>query len=221
MLRALDLFCGAGGATRGLQMAGFDVTGVDIRPQPHYIGDEFHQADALMFPLEGYDLIWASPPCQHYTAGLTRTVELGRGGKQHPDHIKAVRERLAATGQPYIIENVVGAPLISPILLCGVMFGLRVQRHRLFESNLFLFGLTHIKHKGTLHTGEYVPVYNGKWRNSNSTKMVPLENLRVGAWSAAMGIDWMTQQELAQAIPPAYSKFLGRQVFAQIWGVKV
>ena len=130
-LKALDLFCGAGGATRGLQQAGFHVTGVDIRPQKRYCGDAFHQADAMTFPLAGYDLIWASPPCQRYTKGAKRNGT----SMNHPDLIGPVRERLIASRTPYIIENVETARphLIDPVRLCGTQFGLGVFRHRLFE----------------------------------------------------------------------------------------
>lgn len=136
--RALDLFCCAGGATKGLQRAGFHVTGVDLNPQPRYCGDEFHRADAMTFPLDGFDFIWASPPCQAFT----RLRSLQRG-KEYPDLIAATRERLISSNIPYSIENVDGAPLGGYlILLCGTMFGLEtrggraeLRRHRLFETS--------------------------------------------------------------------------------------
>lgn len=136
--RALDLFCCAGGATRGLQLAGFHVTGVDIERQPHYVGDEFYQADALEFPLDGFDFIWASPPCQAHT--LLRHVTK----RSYPDLIPATRARLlAAAGTPFCIENVEFAPLTGNLLLlCGTMFGLQtpdgraeLRRHRVFETS--------------------------------------------------------------------------------------
>lgn len=131
MKKALDLFCGAGGATKGLQRAGFHVTGVDISPQPRYCGDIFSQADAMEFPLGGYDFIWASPPCQRYTAGAKKW------GTQdgHPDLIAPIRSRLLANGVPFVIENVETARpwLVDPVMLCGTQFGLGVFRHRLFE----------------------------------------------------------------------------------------
>lgn len=139
-LRALDLYCCAGGATRGLQMAGFRVTGVDINPQPRYCGDEFHQADALAFPIEGFDFVWASPPCQAFTA-----LRFMPTAKAHPNLIPGTRARLAASGIPYCIENVEGAPLGESgylTMLCGTMFGLQtadgraeLRRHRLFETS--------------------------------------------------------------------------------------
>src|ERR1700722_10533336 len=132
-MRALDLYCGAGGATRGLQLAGFRVTGVDNAPQPHYCGDAFIQADALTLTLEllrGFDLLWSSPPCQAHT--VLRNVH---NAHKHEDLIERTRELLIASGRPYVIENVVGAPLHNPITLCGTSFGLqtscgaRLQRH--------------------------------------------------------------------------------------------
>lgn len=138
--RALDLFCCAGGATRGLQEAGFHVTGVDIAPQKHYCGDEFHQADALEFPTDEYDFIWASPPCQAFTA-----LRFMPTAKPHPNLIPETRARLVAQRAPYCIENVEGAPLGDSgylIMLCGTMFGLQTAdgraelwRHRLFETS--------------------------------------------------------------------------------------
>lgn len=128
-MKALDLFCGAGGASMGLANAGFEVTGVDIFDQPNY-PFTFYKANALEFDLSGFDFIWASPPCQAFT--LAQRIQKN----QHPDLIEPIRQRLIETNKPYCIENVVGAPLINPILLCGSMFpGLRVYRHRLFESN--------------------------------------------------------------------------------------
>src|SRR5574337_20985 len=127
--RLLDLFCCAGGCAMGYHRAGFDVVGVDINPQQRY-PFEFHQADAMTFDLSGFDAIHASPPCQAYT------VLGGREDLSHyPDLVDAVRERLQASGKPWIIENVPGAPLRDPITLCGAMFGLRRYRHRLFERD--------------------------------------------------------------------------------------
>lgn len=197
----------------GLHRAGFDVEGVDIRPQPNY-PFQFHLADALTFDLSGFDFIWASPPCQRYTQGLSNTKSSLRDSK--PDYVAPIRERLKASGLPYIIENVEGAPLINPVLLCGESFGLRVLRHRLFESNLLLFAPAHPRHRGTLYGGEYVAVYHGKWKSSGSRYPIPQENTRAAAWRDAMGIPWMTKKELAEAIPPAYSEYLGQQVHPQL-----
>lgn len=133
-LRALDLFCGAGGASEGLRRAGFEVVGVDVEPQPEY-PFRFVLADALTFPLEDvraqYDLVWASPRCQAFTAYRRRHNHV----RPVENQIPATRARLRATGVPYVIENVPGAPLASPVRLCGSMFGLDVRRHRLFETS--------------------------------------------------------------------------------------
>lgn len=205
MLRALDLFCGAGGATKGLQRAGFHVTGVDIKPQPRYCGDAFNQADAMTFPLDGFDFIWASPPCQRYTI-LNSVFD----SSAYPDLVDAVRARLDESGKPYVIENVVGAPIRRDLTLCGALFGLRSYRHRIFESNRRLNGLTHRPH--------LVPVNpRGKnrrkhWAEGGYITVTGDVGSYVGP--EAMGIDWMTGNELSQAIPPAYSEFIARQFLA-------
>ena len=129
--RLLDLFCGAGGAAMGYHRAGFTVVGVDINPQRHY-PFEFHQADALEFDVSGFDAIHASPPCQAFTAYKRRPNHVG----DYPDLIWPTRQKLIASGVPYVIENIPKAPLLNPITLCGSSFGLDVRRHRLFESNV-------------------------------------------------------------------------------------
>ena len=126
--KLLDLFCGAGGASMGYHRAGFEVEGVDIKPQPHY-PFKFYQADALEFPLEGYDAYHASPPCQRYT--LMQNIV--KSEQEHPDLIAPIRERFVEVGKPYVIENVYKAPLNGHLRLCGTMFGLRIIRHRFFE----------------------------------------------------------------------------------------
>ena len=140
-MRILDLFCCAGGSAKGYANAGFDVVGVDVEPQPHY-PYEFHQSDALSFPFDGFDAIHASPPCQGYS--VTRAMHQG---KQHPMLIESTRARLVSSGLPYVIENVPGAPLQNPVTLCGEMFGLRVIRHRLFESNFYIPQPRHAPHR--------------------------------------------------------------------------
>ncbi len=197
--KALDLFCGGGGATRGLQLAGFHVTGVDLKHSPRYCGDAFIQADALNIDLGGYDLIWASPPCQGYSEATPIAVRVRR-----PRLIPATRERLIASGRPFIIENVEGARrhLITPIMLCGSMFGLRVWRHRYFEAH----GFWALSPATCRHSERPVTVHSGS--NTRRTK----GDTPTALIAEAMGIDWMTRGELFEAIPPAYSRWLGEQV---------
>jgi len=144
--RLLDLFCGAGGAAVGYARAGFEVVGVDCVAQPRY-PFRFYQADALTFPLDGFDVIHASPPCQVYS------VTSALWQRKHPDLLPFVRSRLWASGNLFVIENVMGAPLPGAIVLCGTMFGLRVFRHRLFESNLLLFALAPVSMRETSNVG--------------------------------------------------------------------
>lgn len=191
----LDLFCKAGGAGYGYHLAGYDVTGVDVEPQPNY-PFTFCQADAMTYPLDGFDLIHASPPCQAYSeAGKLR-------GNEHPRLIEPTRSRLAASGIPYVIENVVGAPLIDPVMLCGAMFGLRTYRHRLFEASFTIPMPEHPEHVVRQAkmgrppaAGEFIQVVG--------------HTGAVDEARAAMGIWWMTSDELAQAIPPAYTVHIG------------
>lgn len=218
MPRLLDLFCGAGGAGMGYHLAGFDVVGVDYKRQPRY-PFEFIHANSFKYlataDLSSFDAIHASPPCQHYLSLDAVNKTLGRT-TTHPDYIGKIRKRLADTGLPYVIENVVGSPLRRPIRVCGTSFHLPLQRHRLFESNLRIRG-TACAHElfterrywsgfylpdGTRPRATVVQVYG----NGGNREM----------WSAAMGIDWMTDRELAQAIPPAYTKFVGRQLLSHL-----
>ena len=200
--RLLDLFCGGGGAAMGYHRAGIDVVGVDIVPQPNY-PFEFHQADALRFlvderwQVEGFDAIHASPPCQHY-ANVTKW----RGNaNDHPALIAATRELLEASGLPWVIENVRTPELRNPIVLCGSMFDLAVRRHRYFESPFIEFSLMEpCRHRSTdlafMHKGER-------------------------AYADAMGCDWMTAVEGRQAIPPAYTEWIGTQLLAAIGRITV
>jgi DNA (cytosine-5)-methyltransferase 1 len=195
--RLLDLFCGAGGAGMGYHRAGFEVVGVDINSQPNY-PFEFHQADALIWPLEGFDAIHASPPCQAFSDLRHRT------DGEYPDLVAATRERLLLTGVPYVIENVEGAPLINPVRLCGSAFGLgangrQLRRHRLFESNV------PIMVPSCQHRGQPVGVYGtgGGGQMTRGYKGTPEE------YREAMEIDWATRAEIAQAIPPIYAVFIG------------
>lgn len=203
--RALDLCCGAGGVTRGLQLAGFDVTGVDLVASPRYVGDAFIQADALTVPLDGYDFIWASPPCQRFSM-YSRNMGTA---DQHPDLIAPIRERLRALSVPTCIENVPGAPLRADLLLCGSMFGLGVRRHRLFELSFCPPLALSCKHELAA-----IPVYgNGtpRWYLNTLGRSVTLTEKK-----AAMGIDWMSRDELSEAIPPAFAEFVGRAAMRAI-----
>lgn len=199
MLKILDLFCGAGGAAMGLHRAipDADITGVDIVDQPRY-PFRFVKADAVTVPLDGYDLIWASPPCQAYSLGARRW------NKEWPDLVAPTRARLLQWGGSWIIENVPLAPLVSPIVLCGQMFGLRVIRHRLFESNFSLTPPPHPPHTGSVKAGDYVTCAGHGGNGSNA----------FAVWQEAMQIDWMTKKEIAQAVPPAYSQYLAYQWLA-------
>jgi DNA (cytosine-5)-methyltransferase 1 len=210
MPRLLDLFCGAGGAAMGYHRAGFDVVGIDIAPQPHY---PFHfvQADALEVDLDGFDVIHASPPCQGYS---TQTQHRSR----HPQLIVAVRERLIAAGVPYVIENVEAArwAMVDPVRLCGSAFGLDLRRHRLFEANLPFV----------------VPPCDHRWQTPRF-RSLDIASVRAGRLATVVGvhghinyvgefdlrcrameIDWMTNAELVEAVPPAYTEHLGHQIAA-------
>ena len=206
----LDLCCAAGGASTGYARAGFDVTGVDIKHQRHY-PYRFVQDDALDYlgrHGRRYDLIAASPPCQRFSVASTLP---GRDMSAHPDMLAPLRSLLWGLGVPYIIENVPGAPLLDPILLCGTMFALRVFRHRLFESNIFLVAPPHPRHREKIlrrPRAERLTAYGGQ---PGDMVTVAGHMFSRASGSAAMGIDWMTRSELAQAIPPAYTEHLGRQ----------
>lgn len=184
----------------GYHRAGFSVVGVDIRHQPNY-PFEFHQADAMDFPLGGFDVIHASPPCQRYSAMSSCRPGLAVG---YPDLIAAVRQRLQVSGVPYVIENVPGAPLLDPITLCGAMFRLPLYRHRLFESDAPLSAPPHQAH--------VVPTSPaGHWRPGTVISVAghcaPMSVAR-----AAMGIDWTNRRELAEAVPPAFTEYVGSQL---------
>ena len=203
-MRALDLFCGAGGAAMGLHRAGFDVVGVDIRPQPRF-PFRFVQADALKppFRLEDFDFIWASPPCQAYSK--TRAIH----GNSYPDLVAPVRNLLACAGAPWVIENVPGAPLRFSVRLCGTMFGLRVLRHRHFEASFLIPARACGKHGGT----------NSHRGYSTGAKFICVagHNYRRSEGAAAMEIDWMhTRDELSEAVPPAYSEYIARAWLATL-----
>ena len=201
--RLLDLFCGAGGAAMGYHRAGFEVVGVDIKPQPRY-PFEFHQADALEFPLEGYDAYHASPPCQAYSRATNkqRVYE----GFIYPDLISDTRNRLKGTGKHYVIENVVGSPLETCIILRGDMFSLGVIRPRLFETSFLLFQPQVKRRKNMLCGRDYFRVMSGSgcWCKGDEAKG------NFEDWKKAMGMEWSDEYGLTQAIPPAYTEYIGK-----------
>ncbi len=210
-MKLLDLYCGAGGAAMGYHRAGFEVVGVDCVDQKRY-PFEFHCADALEFlelHYQEYSVVHASPPCQAYS--------ISRNNGCHPDAprlIEPTRELLLEVGLPYVIENVLGAPLIDPIILCGASFGLGVSgfdlaRHRLFESTISLSSLP-CTHRRGVTIGVYGNGTNS-WHLKKFGRGVTADECR-----EAMGIDWMVRRELTQAIPPAYTEFIGRQLMAEL-----
>ena len=215
--RLLDLFCCAGGAGMGYARAGFDVVGVDINPQPRY-PFEFYQGDALDFLREHgkeFDAIHSSPPCQHYS--VASKAHNGNAGA-HPGLVPVVRNILQAIGRPWIIENVIGAPLRNPVVLCGTMFdGLRVIRHRQFESSEVLTAPGECGPHPLCYTMDKRKPHYGKLDEMKAFVMVNGGgNCSKAAAADAMGIDWMTKNELNEAIPPAYTEYLGWQLRAAL-----
>lgn len=216
--RLLDLFCCAGGAAHGYWLAGFDVTGVDIKPQPHY-PYPFVWADAMMFLAPDnhdhlrstFDAIHASPPCQAYS--VTKHLH----DNEYPELVGEVRARLDEIGLPYVIENVVGAPMRNAVRLCGSSFGLPVWRHRLFEVKP-LIGMVppcahHLVPEPLDVTGTGGPRIGDRLNGGGGNSRKP-RNLAEAR--DALGIGWMTRRELSEAIPPAYTEFVGRQLLAHI-----
>lgn len=214
-MRLLDLFCCAGGSAMGYHRAGFEVVGVDMSPQPRY-PFAFVQADALSLDMRfirSFDAIHASPPCQRFSDLAKRNGN----ADAWPDLVGPIRDLLVASGLPYIIENVEGAPLIDPVMLCGTMFPeLRVIRHRLFESNILLTAPPHGKHP-LVFTHDKRKAHYGKLNEWTSPVQVTGGgNCSKAAAADAMGIDWMTKNELNEAIPPAFTEHLGRQLMAHL-----
>jgi DNA (cytosine-5)-methyltransferase 1 len=213
--RLLDLFCCAGGAGVGYARAGFEVVGVDIVARPSY-PYEFIQADAMRLDpqfMASFDAIHASPPCQSYSDLAKRNGN----GHEWPRLIEPVREMLQASDRPYVIENVEGSPLLNPVVLCGTMFpGLRVLRHRLFEANFRIEAPPHRKHP-KVHTFDKRKSHFGKTNEwTDFVQVTGGGNCTLAAARQAMGIDWMTKGEINEAIPPAYTELIGRQLMAQI-----
>ncbi len=213
-MRLLDLFCGAGGAGMGYHRAGFEFVGVDIKPQKHY-PFEFHQADALEYLRDHgaeFDVIHASPPCQKWSVATQN-----ENRDKHPDYIDQCRQLMIASGKVYIIENVIAAPLQTSITLCGLMFGLHVFRHRNFEISTMIFQPPHVTHKGKKIGEGYYSVAGGTGRWKSWGKITPgIMKGTIKECSQAMGIDWMTRNELVQAIPPAYTEWIGKQIMGII-----
>ena len=209
-LRLLDTYCCQGGASMGYYLAGFHVEGVDLNPQPRY-PFPFHQGDAVQFIREHgheYDVITGSPTCRRWTNAQKIR------GNDHPDLITPTREAMQDSGKPYIIENVEGAAaaMVDPLLLCGAMFGLKTYRHRLFESDLPLGTRLHPRHLAPLaKMGR--PVRDGEFMHvvGNFTDAARAREV--------MGMPWASRDGLREAIPPAYTRFLGEQVAAQLLAV--
>jgi DNA (cytosine-5)-methyltransferase 1 len=215
MRRCLDLYCCGGGAGYGYHLAGFEVVGVDKFPQPDY-PFEFVQADAVEYLTENgnlFDFIHASPPCQAHT-----DLKHAWNAHEHEDLIPATREALRAVGRPYVIENVQGAPLKDPVILCGSMFdleadGYRLERHRQFEAS---FALPQPEDACKEDPRPVVGVYGGKVRNrraigTGSQRSRVGTTLPLETGQAAMGIGWLNRGRLSQAIPPAYTEWIARR----------
>lgn len=198
----LDLFCGAGGAAMGYYLAGFRIVGMDINPQKHY-PFEFYQGDALAYPLEDFDAYHASPPCQ----GYSRMRHLPwLKGRKYPKLIDATRQRLVSTSRPWVIENVMDAHLPAG-WLCGMMFGMPFFRHRAFETSFFWLQLSHEKHNFVIKKGRYFGD-SGDRANKRAARNWP----------------WMTKLEQRQAIPPAYTEYIGKylmQIVRQAYSLSV
>ena len=219
--KLLDLFCGAGGAAMGYHRAGFDVTGVDNRPQPRY-PFTFIQADAMTFPLDGFDAIHASPPCQAFTQMSARWRGKGTKADIHPDLLTPTLAILRTLGLPYIVENVQGAKahMRATLVLHGGMFRLGVHRPRLFEANVLILAVR------TPQTLSPLGVYGAKpdghttyrYRNNGNYKGKSLIRTAKSVEEAreAMGIDWMTWDEIREAIPPAYTEYIGAQLMEHL-----
>lgn len=231
----LDLFCCAGGAGMGYHQAGFEIVGIDIKPQPRY-PFTFIQADALEWlrdaistgNIRHFDAIHASPPCQAHTAMKTM-----HNARDHLDLVPETRKLLIASGLPWAMENVVGAPLIAPITLCGTMFGLGVEdadllRHRLFEmsSPPTLVPACRHGHRDTIgiygghahnrKRARTIGVYGEGARDSRRKYDKGVPDFTTVQAREAMGIEWMTLAELCQAIPPAYTKFIGGHLMEEV-----
>jgi DNA (cytosine-5)-methyltransferase 1 len=249
--RLLDAFCGAGGAAKGYMDVGFHVTGVDLKFQPRYIGDEFIEGDALEYLAEHgreYDAIHASPPCQGYS--IMHNLPWLKG-REYPLLILPLREMLEGIDRPYVIENVMGARYGAKGLtkrgleahglqagyLCGTMFGLPMYRHRLFATNWWWWQPGHPKHRLNLHPRSERYIYGGTVKGlpggsagmntkpraynasgqGNGAQVTDVGH--AAGWRLAaetIGIDWMKRDELTQAIPPVFTKWIGDQLMEHL-----
>lgn len=212
----LDLFCGGGGACAGYQMAGWAVTGVDHHPQPEYPG-VFVQADALEYLRahgHRFDAIHASPPCQGYSLYVSSSSSrwARTKGRDEPRLIAATRELLQRTGKPWVMENVIGSrwDIQASLLLCGSMFGLPITRHRLFESSVLMMSPHHPRCRGLAK--RFAEQRGWDYRDMR----VAGKGRRAGTarrWSEILGVTHsMSLNQLAQAIPPAYTEWIGREL---------
>lgn len=204
----LDTFCGEGGAAVGLKWAWpeAEILGIDAAPKPRY-PFTFRQDDAINFIRQygaQFDFIWASPPCHAYSWATS-----GWGHDRYLDLVAPTREALLSTGKPYIIENVLGAPLFHSIMLCGTMFNLRVFRHRIFEANFKIPQPVHPSHDGRVSKNKY------------DYKAVVGHHAGVKYWADAIGIHWMSREGITQAVPPRYSEYLGQFIPAPSVATKI
>jgi DNA (cytosine-5)-methyltransferase 1 len=234
-IKLLDLFCGAGGAASGYHRAGFEVTGVDLHPQPRFPFKDFHQADAVEFHFDGFDVIHASPPCQAYSKAMKHLTS------GYPMLIDTMLDRLKDSGVPWVLENVPGSPLPEApnlfgengLLLCGSMFGLRIQRHRLFQTSFPIdppgvcvhdenaldpdsdWGRAASKYHSDFRVKKEVmnPHNAGarkEWRKKLGSR--PIER----TWRDEMGVGWMDSHEGRESIPPVYTEYIGRHIMEKI-----
>lgn len=216
--RLLDLFCGAGGAAMGYSRAGFDVTGIDLKPQPRY-PFRFIQADGTRLPvrLRDFDAVHASPPCQGYLNEHFRVTPSGHVRQDHPRLIADMRAQLVDV-PVWVIENIESAidEMVHPIRLCGTSFGLPLRRHRLFESSVAMMQLQ-CRHE-LFTEAKYPTQFRPQTGQNHLARVVQVYGNGKGAkhWPAAMGIEWMNRRELTQAIPPAYCEFIGKQLMQAI-----
>jgi DNA (cytosine-5)-methyltransferase 1 len=212
--RLLDAFSGAGGAAVGYSRAGFHVTGVDVKPQPRYAGDVFVQGDALEFIREHgheFEAIHASPPCQGYSRMLFVT-----GGTKKPKLIAETRGALEATGRPYVIENVEMAKdhLRNWVLLCGTGFGLRVRRHRLFETSPVLPILVPPCHcRNGVRDGVLI---GHRLRGPKPPGQVVPPVFSERELRSAIGVEWMSLSEMRESVPPAFTEYLGNHLIGSL-----